>query len=376
MTRNFEKDFDVRLSSEDFVLQMFKNIFSRQPTDKEIAFHKNRKDNASLLHEFMQCIEAVHQLKTKLKSKNPREKKIALQINGHFRNFESRRNLWMEFIAKNTNVDIFIHTWSTTGERSKQKWIDESASPLVDNKDIAETLRPKSMLVENNDEIVDHLAISKLFPGVVPYMNRGVAPFLAKDDFTKFIMSQLYSTKAVNQLRKTHQVLTGKEYDIVLRIRADAFPPMDISILNDVDISDNMVFANMRGQRFPNKPLSGCSACNYEYPKRAHGIHSNYMSDVFYYCKPKAMDLAASIFDKAGDILAQFQEHNCKMDMEGHRIHQADHNIKIVVNDGISESAYRCFYPEVMLSHTFRKHWVFTDLSRCRVVLNTAPKIK
>lgn len=376
INRNFDKDFDINLPSEEFVFQMFEKIFSRSPTTKEIAFHKERKSNTSLLHEFLQCVEALHILKGKLKSKSPKKNSIALQVNGHFRSFEVRRNMWKDFVEKNPNVDIFIHTWSTTGSRSKERWIDESESAIVDSKDIAETLMPKSMLVENNDSLLDHFSVSKMFPGVSPYMNRGVSPFLAKDDFTKFIMSQLYSAKAVNQLRNQYQNLTKKKYDIVFRLRADAFPSMDMSILDEVDISNNMIFANMRGQRFPNNPLSGCSACNYEYPKRIHGSHSNYMSDIFYYCKPKTMDLASGIYDKVGDILDEFQEHNSKMDMDGHRIHQANHNIKIVINDSVSELTYRCFYPEVLLSHTFKNHWSFTDLSRCKIILNTAAKVK
>jgi len=168
--------------------------------------------------------------------------RVALMLSGHFRNFAKRKLFWKSFVEQHTSVDIFVHTWSESGARTASNWIDIDKG-RVDVNDIRNTLKPVSMQVENHSEKVDSFSLQQdgldLFYVEFPGLRKA-------QDFSKHVMSQLYSIHRAFELVESYEKDRGIKYDFLVRLRADSIIEdfSRIFTINTSFVRDNMLVIN------------------------------------------------------------------------------------------------------------------------------------
>jgi hypothetical protein len=119
--------------------------------------------------------------------------KVALLISGYLRNYQENINfIKKEIIGKFVNVDVYLHI--TNNENLEDKYFNQISESDLNH--IKNLLNPITTIVENNifyDE-------NKKINNVINHW------------------SKLYK---LNEIRKINEDLSGKEYDLVIRLRPD-----------------------------------------------------------------------------------------------------------------------------------------------------------
>lgn len=273
------------------------------------------------------------------------EKRVALCVSGHFRNLEMYRD-WWAYISLFKNVDVYVHTWTDVGKRTSEKWIDASAA-MLDLPTMVEMVKPKAHLVEDVAPILEACSLKK----------QGRALYFAGcqkriEDFSKFIVCQLYSVQKSYQLMKQ----SGVHYDVVVRTRADAvmknFNPNTLLTLQMEINGQPAVYFNYGDSHVHPLYGGGCTQC--EATLDSHHEHTNDVCDVFYYGNEKGMEPLMNMYDDSHSLADRFAVENAQK--------MADPSLDLVGSgqvDGSGEEfwvkplAYerhiKCIYPERML---------------------------
>ena len=290
---------------------------------------------------------------------------VAIMLSGHFRNFSKRKSFWQKFVAENQSrqVDIFVHTWAEPGERAESSWIDVG-NGKIDVEDIQNTIKPVAMQVEDHAEKVDKFSMQH--EGLDLFYVE--FPGLAKaDDFSKHIMSQLYSVHRAFQLVEAHQTTRGIKYDLLVRLRADSIVENFSRVFssNVGFAQDNVLVANGSSAHQHPGGGKGCGSCDKESAAgvRAHAEHTNDVCDVFYWGQFGVMKRACELFLHAGDIVKSFKFSNARAVTEPCvKKCLVYHKNVIGVREGaVYEKKIKCFYPERLLREHMVKQWVISD---------------
>ena len=301
--------------------------------------------------------------------------RVALMLSGHFRNFSKRRRFWIDFVAEyaKRGVDIFVHTWSESGERSATGWIDIGHGE-VDVEDIQQTIKPTAFEVEDHADKVQNFSLQQ--EGLDLFYVE-FAGLTKSDDFSKHVLSQLYSVHRAFKLVESHQKSQNIKYDILVRMRADSivenFSRLFTSSL-DFAREDVLVANGSLAHQHPGGGR-GCGACDQEFKcvrrQRVHAEHTNDICDVFYWGRFGAMQRACEMFLHARQLVKSFKFSNAKavaeLEAKNCLVHHA--NVTGVKHAMIYEKKIKCFYPERLLREHMVSHFVISD------PLCIAPKI-
>jgi len=301
--------------------------------------------------------------------------KVALMLSGHFRNFSKRRSFWADFVAQNSkrHVDIFFHTWSETGERTSQNWIDVGHGK-IDVDDITHTIKPVSFEVEHHTDKLNNFSLRQEGLDLFYVEFPGLAH---SDDFSKHIMSQLYSVYRAFRLVESHQKTNNMEYDILVRLRADSvvenFSRLFTNSLHFAT-GDVLVANGTPAHKHPGGGR-GCLTCDEETQRgarrRVHPEHTNDICDIFYWGRFGVMKRACELYKHAPQLVRSFKFSNAKAVAE---LAGGDcfvrHPSVIGVKGGMTyEKKIKCFYPERLLREHMVSQFVISD------PLRIAPKI-
>ena len=108
--------------------------------------------------------------------------KLAIQISGEIREVEASFETLKQYVLsefKNTEIDFFIHTWKTEGQKHEHS-----------------LFQPRASLVEVYEDRHDLHALPRAY-------------------------SMFYSIKKANDVRKEYEESTKTKYDLVMRYRTD-----------------------------------------------------------------------------------------------------------------------------------------------------------
>ena len=293
-----------------------------------------------------------------------RDTRVALMLSGHFRNFAARKAFWKRFVDEHQHrqVDIFVHTWSENGDRVKGSWIDVGHGS-IDVDDIRNTINPVSMQVQNHAEVVDQFSLQQEgldlfyveFPGLVE-----------TDDFSKHVVSQLYSVHKAFELVAAHEKTHGIKYDLLVRQRADSVVENFSRIFSgslDFVRDDVLVVNGSSNHRHPGGG-GGCSLCDQQHTTaRKHAEHANDVCDVFYWGNFSAMKKACELFLHAHDLVQSFKFYNARAVTEaGVKSSLVPHKkVTGVKKWSVYEKRIKCFYPERLLREHMVSHWIISD---------------
>lgn len=135
--------------------------------------------------------------------------RVAVILTGHMRCWEQVYPKFKERVIDKYNPDIFIHTWEDEAywDPHSRAGIAEG-TPKVDAQRIFDTYKPTILQQERWS---DMKAI---------FENRAM-PFVNYYHVPKNIISMLYKMHAGVSLMEQHVALTGKYYDLVIRMRPD-----------------------------------------------------------------------------------------------------------------------------------------------------------
>ena len=293
--------------------------------------------------------------------------RVALMLSGHFRNFSKRRRFWADFVAEyaKRGVDIFVHTWSESGERSGAGWIDIGRGK-VDLEDIQQTIKPVAFEVEDHAGKVQNFSLQQegldLFYVEFPGLTKS-------DDFSKHVLSQLYSVHRAFKLVESHEKSHNIKYDLLVRMRADSivenFSRLFTSSL-DFAREDVLVANGSSAHQHPGGGR-GCGTCDREFSgvrrQRVHPEHTNDICDVFYWGRSSAMKRACELFTHARQLVKSFKFSNARAVAElGANNCLVYHANVIGVKQAMTyEKKIKCFYPERLLREHMVSHFVISD---------------
>lgn len=135
--------------------------------------------------------------------------KVAVILTGHMRCWKQVFPNFEERILRKYNPDIFMHTWQDEAywDPHSQHGIVQGA-PVIDQQSIVQTYNPKGIVVENYNDFKEDFALR-----AEQYSNFYHVP--------KNIISMLYKIGQGGLLMEDHMFKTGKQYDLVIRMRPD-----------------------------------------------------------------------------------------------------------------------------------------------------------
>ena len=336
---------------------------------------------------------------TKSPAKSSKPFRVAFMMTGHFRQWSQKnRAFWVDFVARHPEVDFFVHTWDETGVRPRGRnrttWIQlGSGNPEID--DIRGVLKPESIVVENNERLIESFSLDT----GSNYLYYCPGQSLRVPDFSRFIVSQLYSIHRCFELVVAHQAEHKFEYDVVFKLRADKSPVegMDLARLRTLPMHERIMYVYSHANHKHPGGGRGCKACDAEFATtagsgtgaasgepsveqraltpRKHHTHMNDVCDVMFYGSARVMAKYASLYLTVGQQYAQFERHNEKQRHSG-RFIDAEGNGKIIVEGRRVqivpgqwyERHFRCIYPEAFVRYFMSQEWLLSDPLRIKCV--------
>jgi len=134
---------------------------------------------------------------------------VAVVLTGHMRCWEQVYPNFKKHVIEKYNPDIFIHTWGDEAywdPHSKAGIVEDA--PMIDNEAIIETYKPMDFIVEDYNDYKEDFEKRAEF-----YTNFYHVP--------KNIISMLYKLGSGMLMLEDHMFKTGKQYDLVIRMRPD-----------------------------------------------------------------------------------------------------------------------------------------------------------
>jgi hypothetical protein len=349
---------------------LFKTILKRNVRSQhEFEVHMKsllKSSRAVKRAEFENCEEARDRNYTAIPVGSlPGGKRVALLICGHFRNFndDGIRNKYKRIMEDYpSGVDIFIHTWSDLGLRAPGVWINTTDDRIPDFETIRSTLNPKMITIENGREMIDSFGLAARRPEHKLYYCSG-QPCNSTVDFSKFIVSQLYSIYTANELRRRYESDNGFKYDLVVKIRADMPPDrVDLGAMVALDLNAHTMWANNSHRHRHPGGGGGCLTCDDEYIHgriREHKNHTNDVCDIYFYGGSDIMNIYASLYLRVDEMAEYFHKYNEQLntcscvEIRGCGV--------MVRHSRCFEKRYKCIYPERMVREYMRDVWILSD---------------
>jgi hypothetical protein len=135
---------------------------------------------------------------------------VAVILTGHLRCWTTVFPNFKEVFIDRYHPDIFIHTWTDEGY-----WVPVEGltgihqhSPEIDVEAVRRAYKPVRIVVEK-------------FDGFLPLFEERVKVFTNYYHRTKNIVSMFYKMQQGIQMVERHVAMTGKKYDLIIRVRPD-----------------------------------------------------------------------------------------------------------------------------------------------------------
>lgn len=347
----------------------FERVMRRSPTADEELRYKNMFDSTNLDIE--------------LGRPRPR---VAYLVSGHFRKFANLKQRWIAFRNLHPQFDVYVHTWDDLGTRASNAWIDTSTSGQLQADEIRSVLRPAAMQVQSLKEMMPEFIKLRGLVGedgqpidlyYTWFLELEGMSFENGTDFPSCIMSQLYSIQASWKLMRD----SGKNYDVVVRMRADCPPVAPAACLwlpfCEARLTDETLFFNGSDSHVHCKGGRGCLKCDEEVLRHSdskrfkdktkqHGRHENDVCDIFYYGNQTAMARICNLYDRVPELVKDFHVFNKTAlqqnpDILKHVKYLPKLNIYTVTSGFIYENFIKCFYPERLIREHLHDMWLLSD---------------
>jgi hypothetical protein len=347
-------NINYNLNGDSFIKNAFEVVLKRNPSEHELFIYKKEVEQNSLYekkqfsHKLIQCDEFLNNyLITKIydDKKNIENLKVCFLICGHWR--ESRKYIekYQKFFLKNKNIDIFVHTWS------------EQSNDIFHN--IISKIKPKSLLIESNDQILNSFnweiknKDKSIFGNIGYVLNYG--------DYSKYIISQLYGIYKCNEMKKNYEKINNIKYDLVIKVRADMFIDFDLNNMKKLLLTDDILYIyNDNNHRHPLHG-GGCAGCMINYPEKKCTVHENLICDIMVYGKSEALDLYTEMYNYHDDILKYFHNHNKEEKKKCFSFEHSHEMFYRTSNIESEEMNFKCCYPEHFLKHHLKDKIVLSD---------------
>ena len=147
--------------------------------------------------------------------------RVAIQLHGHLRTFQSCASSLKKYISSNENIDVFIHTWSET-EHKNRSWYPDSFrdSPVILDDSILSKIRdlykPKGLIIDQQPLFSEEGHFGTHEKIHISLMG---------------LKHSMYSMNQANLLREKYQQQENVEFDLVFVTRPDIEFQESISFL-------------------------------------------------------------------------------------------------------------------------------------------------
>jgi hypothetical protein len=344
------------------IVNLFNEVLYRKPNNLELKFHDTDLEDKK--NELLSCHERLMNHKMIIEKQGPSNLRIALMIVGHFRRFETSVNVWKTFKELHPDVDIFVHTWNSRGLRSDKNWILDNVDDKPDFETIYDTLSPVSFIREDHNKYLENFSLLKKCPNKNIYLSLGQKVDNHRD-FSKFIMSQLYSIYKCHESVKNYEDHNQFKYDIIIKLRADTI--LYHPLIFKEKLSDDCLYIHSRSH-FHRDGGRGCKKCDLEYKTkiRLHKEHSNDVCDVLLYGNSKVMERYCRMYINISELLDQFDKDN-KENLEKWPINKnfvtKSPTTPIIYFSwcGDMDKNLKLLYPERMIREYMKDYWLLSD---------------
>ena len=349
--------------SKKEIIRLFNDILYREPTDLELEHHvgNNTEYIDAKKQELLSCHERIINQTNLIEKFGKSPLKIAIMLVGHFRRFEPYEHIWRDFKKNHPNVDFFIHSWKERGDRCAINWIDMEDHKDIDFENIYDVLKPVSIIREDHKKMINDFGLRKRYPDKNIYLSLG-QKVCNQDDFTKFVMSQLYGIYRCYKSVENYQKEKGFTYDIVIKLRADTIFYHPLIFKNR--LPDNELYIHSRSHRHGDGG-GGCLTCDSEYPARVHEEHTNDVCDVLVYGNNNVMKrYCVDMYENMEEILDKFDVYNKNLLTKYSELYQYVTQIgKITYYAwcGDFKKNLKLFYPEQIIRTYMNDVWLLSD---------------
>lgn len=196
--------------------------------------------------------------------------KIALLLFGHLRNYRMCVDSLQEFLIKQYDCDVFMHTWDET-EVGTVSWHPQRTEKLpVDSFEIDYInlkYKPKDLMVEHQEKY-DKAETIQLSNGST---TSNIAMHFMFDSMNK-----------ANEMRKQYEIKHGIKYDCIIVTRPD------VNLLTPLDVEKVLFEAQRIGLHIDN-----CRFFAHEggaNPNKQHWLLLNGGSDLLFFGRPNTID--------------------------------------------------------------------------------------
>jgi hypothetical protein len=347
-------DINFNLDGLAFIKNVFNVVLLRDPSQLEYNIYLNDvlSDEKNLiyskknfLHKIIQSQEFLDNVLIKKIQNKKQVNKICFLICGHWREHEKYIEKYKNYLIKNKNIDIFIHTWS-------------EQNPEIFSKVIS-SLSPNGMIIEQNNLILESFNWEEKNKNKTIFGNIGYK--LKYGDFSKYIISQLYGIYKCNELKSNYEKINNIKYDLVIKMRADFFIDFNLDNFNNIMLNDDLLYIyNDNNHRHPMHG-GGCAACMLNYPKTPCSYHENLICDAMLYGSSVAMDNYSKIYLETDNILNEFyikNKHKMKVCKDYEHSHEMFYRTKNIESE---EMSFMCCYPEQMLRSYLKNIFLISD---------------
>jgi hypothetical protein len=218
--------------------------------------------------------------------------KIAVLLTGTTRNYKLNYSNWKKNIFDKYDCDIFFHTYDIIGyQKSKDTLVEPILDDKLEEKDLINLLKPVDYIIEIFNERINLLReqIKSQFIGLCS----------AKPEY---IMAQLHSIHAANELKKQYEEKNNIKYDLVIKMRFDSEINSELKY-SDVEklVNNNNIILSGNNSIKAMAIKTGCENCI----KLNQNIDSNHIkcknhtviSDIVMISSTETMNLITSLYN-------------------------------------------------------------------------------
>jgi len=153
--------------------------------------------------------------------------KVAVYFSGHLRTYEQTWDNWKKYVIDPLNADVFIATWPYRGE-----WISKGIPVKPDPNDLGTVQHESIIDVNSVINLINPVKIEILDAGTFEEQTTGLLKEVCEwrdsssnKEYWGYMprshVSQYYTWKRVDDLRKAYEIETSTKYDIIIRARTD-----------------------------------------------------------------------------------------------------------------------------------------------------------
>jgi glycosyltransferase involved in cell wall biosynthesis len=226
--------------------------------------------------------------------------RCATQISGHLRFYKklAKSLLHLENLV---HLDNYLFIWNDGMGFKNQMY---EASDIADHiRNAIEVFKPISYKIENNNEFLE----TSLYFSGIKFIEYNACSYPQ-------LKSQYYSVHQANCLRNE----SGKEYDIVFKLRMDADLDtcIDPTCLFEIYFTTNFknfIFTSFEKDHGHTGGTTGCELCNtgyykFRHPSKHFGEHANDICDFLAICSTKSMDYYCDMYRRFEELYLTYNK--------------------------------------------------------------------